>query len=217
LASAGYLFFESAYDQLRSADLAQLAAYAGQTLRQLHSLPAPTGAPIHPAAAEIQVLNKWLQQLGWLAPAATQALAPYYAQVCAGLQASSLSPALLHRDFYDKQLFVTAQGTTGLLDFDLLAVGEAALDVANALVHFELRALQGYYDLVTAERAIEAFLLAYASSATVWQRVQAYADATRLQLACVYGCRPYSMDYVPALVARIGWPRAQPYRHRQNA
>ncbi len=50
---------------------------------------------------------------------------------------------LLHRDFFDKQVVVDADGRPGLLDFDTLAAGEAAVDVANMLVHLELRRCSG--------------------------------------------------------------------------
>jgi aminoglycoside phosphotransferase (APT) family kinase protein len=111
---------------------------------------------------------------------------------------------LLHRDYYDKQIFIEEDGRTGLLDFDLLATGEAALDVANALVHFELRALQGRYSTTDGARAKAAFIAAYRPTPVVAQRLQAYADATRLRLACVYSCRPAGLAHVSALLASIG-------------
>ncbi|WP_396134697.1 phosphotransferase [Cellulomonas sp. ATA003] len=49
----------------------------------------------------------------------------------------------VHRDLHDKQLLVDGSGGIGLLDFDLAAAGEAALDLANLLVHLELRVHQG--------------------------------------------------------------------------
>ncbi|MGH8934431.1 MAG: phosphotransferase [Egibacteraceae bacterium] len=53
-------------------------------------------------------------------------------------------PVLVHRDSCDKQVTITDDGQVGPLDFDTLAVGEAALDIGNALAQLELRAMQGY-------------------------------------------------------------------------
>lgn len=197
---------QALYECMGQGQLVALAHATGRLLRQLHGLPIPAAAQPHSADHECQVLDKWLRQVGWLAPTLAQALQPAYAQVCAGLQAGLSPSVLLHRDFYDKQVFITTAGATGLLDFDLLAVGEGALDVANAVAHFELRALQGNYDLATAAAAIDALLDGYQPTAFVQRRLQAYVDATRLRLACVYSCRPYGLAYIPALLARMGKP-----------
>ncbi len=69
---------------------------------------------------------------------------------------------------------------------------------------FELRALQRRYGSTDEEHAKAAFLAAYQLTPVVAQRIQAYADATRLRLACVYSCRPAGLVHVPALLASIG-------------
>ncbi|CAN5359699.1 hypothetical protein BH20ACT9_BH20ACT9_00700 [soil metagenome] len=70
-------------------------------------------------------------------------------------------PVMVHRDFYDKQAFVGNDGRVELLDFDTLARGEAALDVANALAHVELRVLQARLARPAADRVAAAFLEGY--------------------------------------------------------
>lgn len=49
-------------------------------------------------------------------------------------------------------------------------------------------------------------LEAYQPSHQVEQRLAAYADATRLRLACVYDCRPAELVLAPHLLALVGRP-----------
>ena len=51
--------------------------------------------------------------------------------VCAALGAATGEPALLHRDFYDKQIVVDDAGGIGLIDFDTFAVGSSSLMFRN--------------------------------------------------------------------------------------
>lgn len=178
----------------------------GRALRALHRLRPPPNTAVHGAEEETALLSAWLKRVERFAPNHYSACQAKAALVSRAL-ASGRSPAvLLHRDFYDKQVFVDAQGCIGLLDFDTLAVGEAALDIANALAHLELRALQGLAAAPTAEAAALAMLAGYQPGAQVKHRLQAYTDASRLRLACVYACRPPQACQVSGLLARIGQP-----------
>ncbi len=49
---------------------------------------------------------------------------------------------LAHRDLHDKQILTSSRGTT-LLDLDLLAVADPALDPGNIIAHCRLRVMQG--------------------------------------------------------------------------
>ncbi|MCP5037468.1 MAG: aminoglycoside phosphotransferase family protein, partial [Rhodobacteraceae bacterium] len=180
----------------------------GRTLRALHDTSPPANIPTHSAADEIGVLQHWLTRLEAFAPdlgGQIRAVAP---RVFEALAAASSPSVPLHRDFYDKQLLIDAEGRTGLLDFDTLAMGEAALDLANALVHFELRTLQGNCSPERATRAVIALLQGYQLTPSVYRRFYAYVNATRLRLACVYAFRPYGRPLVPLLLARVGRPVA---------
>lgn len=87
-------------------------------------------------------------------------------------------------------------------DESLVAAAQAA---GRALA--ALRAIQGLCTAERAQQAIAAFLQGYAPSPAVLSRVDAYADATRLRLACLYAFRPRWCDGVPAmLLDRIGNP-----------
>jgi aminoglycoside phosphotransferase (APT) family kinase protein len=48
----------------------------------------------------------------------------------------------LHRDLHDKQLILDETGV-GLIDFDLAALGDPSLDLANLVVHLQGREAQG--------------------------------------------------------------------------
>jgi aminoglycoside phosphotransferase (APT) family kinase protein len=195
----------SLYELLGSDRLTLAASGAGEILRRLHGLPPPVVAATHTAEDEINVLNRWLDRLAMVAPALFQQACQKRDAVFAALAGGSSPAVLLHRDFYDKQIFFAPDdGRLGLLDFDTLAVGEAALDLANALVHWELRALQGACTEAQAVMAADAFCASYSIDRVPHQRLQAYADATRLRLTCVYACRPAGLQFSQILLERVG-------------
>ncbi|GIG35215.1 phosphotransferase [Cellulomonas pakistanensis] len=173
-------------------DPAPAARELGRALAVLHASPLPPGARVHDAAAEAAVLARWRG----LARAHGVPVGEAPAPPPAG--AGPLVP--VHRDLHDKQVLVDDRGRVGLLDFDLAAAGEAALDVANLLVHLELRAHQG---VCAPDRAVAvrvAVLDGYRPAPRVSARIPAYEALTRARLAAVYGFRPGS----PAAVLRWG-------------
>lgn len=202
------------YERLDSEQLVTAAKRAGTTLRSLHTLAPPEEAVAHTALDEVKVLQRWQEHLARVAPGLLVLFQTLAEPVCAALTNSASSPVLLHRDFYDKQVFWDETGAgaeaDGLLDFDTLAVGEASLDLANALVHFELRGLQGACLPELAQAAATALVAGYAPDSAVRERMQVYADATRLRLACVYACRPAGISLSPQLFAQVGRPLLLP-------
>lgn len=98
-------------------------------------------------------------------------------------------PVVSHRDLHDKQ--VLAHGASlGLLDFDTVALAEPALDLANLWVHAALRADQGLWSRRHSESA-QGMITDVAQQLGVdADRFAAYAEATRLRLACLYAFRP---------------------------
>jgi hypothetical protein len=179
------------------------AGAAGVTLRALHGCTPPPACAAHDAASEIATLGKHLDRLGALEPAVHAGFADAAQYVFGALAEGSNGSVLLHRDFYDKQVFIDPAGRTGLLDFDTVATGEPALDVANMLVHLQLRAMQQRCAPDAAEQAASAFLDAYRPDAAGQQRLGAYQDATRLRLACLYTWRPQWRHLGPGLVKSI--------------
>jgi aminoglycoside phosphotransferase (APT) family kinase protein len=194
------------HDLLDTPQLRPAAYAAGRALAALHAAPQPIQARTHGAADEQAVLRGWLDRTRAFEPTGSD-LEDLIAPILTRLSHNSLPPVPLHRDFYDKQIFWDAtNGRIGLLDFDTLAIGEAALDLANVLVHFELRVLQGRCTHADAENAIAALLDGYQPSAAMRDRVAVYADAARLRLCCVYTFRPDSRAVISHLRARIGQP-----------
>ncbi|WP_157937001.1 glycosyltransferase family protein [Geodermatophilus chilensis] len=111
------------------------------------------------------------------------------ASVRDALRATAPDPAVpLHRDLHDRQVLVAGDGSVGLLDFDLLAAGEPALDLANLLAHLSLRQRQGLVADAAPLRA--AVLEGYRPSSAVAARVPVHEATTRLRLAAVYAFRP---------------------------
>ncbi|NYE75484.1 phosphotransferase [Microlunatus parietis] len=97
-------------------------------------------------------------------------------------------PALIHRDLHDGQLLINDDGEAGLIDFDLIAVGDPALDLANLIAHLELRADQGV--LADPEPLIEAVLNGYRPSSALRSRLPGYLALARARLDAVYAFRP---------------------------
>ena len=173
------------HELLATADAAIACRALGEALAALHALPVPDRTPEHDAAAEAAVLRRW----AGLAQDWGLAGAPEVDGVTAALtDRPSGGRVLVHRDLHDRQVLVDGDGSVGLLDFDLLAAGEPALDLANLLVHLDLRQEQGV--LPAAAPLRDAVLAGYDPSAAVLARVPVYAAATRLRLAAVYAFRP---------------------------
>lgn len=194
--------------RLPDADVARAFAAAGAAVATLHGAPAPPSTSAHDVEAEAGVVARWVgHALDHRAlPAGSRLRAgEELDRVRAMLAGPGRGPdagpaALVHRDLHDKQVLVAPAGDVGVLDLDTLAAGEAALDVANLLVHLELRALQGGCPRSRAEVAAAAFLDGYRPDPAVTARLGAFAAATRLRLACVYAFRPAWAGVVSALL-----------------
>lgn len=176
------------YDRLAEPTLPAAARAAGVALRRLHDRPPPADAPVHDGAAEARVLDTWLAhrtdhcgRVPWAAEAA--------AAIRRALAAPGGPLVPVHRDFHDKQVLVDDRGTVGVIDFDTAAAGEAAVDVANMLVHLRWRAAQGRCTPAAAAAASAAFLVGYRPETWVRARLATYAAAARMRLWCVYAFR----------------------------
>ena len=177
--------------------------HVGVALRSLHALSARTGLPTHGTLQELAAARHWLSA------ATTYALIPaadwqgQFARALAQLAAVPDDYALVHRDLHDKQLVVDGSAPIGLLDLDLATVGHRAVDLANLLVHLELRVLQGLCTSERADAAASALLEGYAPAPETRAAVRAYAASTRLRLAGVYAFRPAPPGLVAHLLSSI--------------
>jgi Ser/Thr protein kinase RdoA (MazF antagonist) len=180
------------------------AAAAGEALRSLHRLSAP-GLRQHHAGRVVEELERRVRFLDAFHPPLAGRIGALLGAVAEALERDGRGPLVpVHRDFHDKQVVLDGDGGVGVLDFETLSLGEAAMDVANALAHFELRALQGLCSTATAAAAAGAILDAYHPSAATGRRLGPHLDATRLRLATLYALRPMWTDVPDLLLARVG-------------
>lgn len=147
----------------------------------------PDGLAVHDAAAEVEVTRSWVARAVAAGRLPEREVDRLLAWLLEGVP-TALGAA--HRDLHDGQLLI-ADGRLGLLDPDTLAAAEPALDLANLLVHLQLRVEQG---LLGAESAREASAILRDAADRLppgtTDRVAAYTRATRLRLAAVYSLRP---------------------------
>lgn len=151
----------------------------GEALARLHATPLPAGLPVHDSAAEIAVTRRWTDlAAAWGAPMEPelQALPPL----------PPARPALLHRDLHDKQILLDGS-TVSLLDFDLAAAGDPALDVANLIEHLWLRRRQG--SPIDAAACSAALLDGYRPDDRTRAALPFHRVLTRRRLAAVYAFR----------------------------
>lgn len=175
---------------LGDTDVGPALTAVGAALASLHRCAPPAGAAIHGPTDEVAVTRRWEH---WAEVFALPVSAP--AGDPSGLPpAPAAAPRLIHRDLHDGQLMLErdanghyADNGVGLLDFDLMAAGDPALDLANLLEHLALRARQRV--LPDADPAVEALLAGYQPSQDVLTRVSAYRALAARRLEVVYAFR----------------------------
>lgn len=171
---------QALHDRIRAGEVTPGDCVAvGQALARLHAAPLPTGTPVHDSAAELAVTRRWTELASrWGAGPARdlQALLPL----------PPARPVLLHRDLHDKQILLDG-GEVALLDFDLAAAGDPALDLANLVEHLWLRRRQGLpLDAAACEAAV---LDGYRPDERTRAALPFHRLLTRHRLAAVYAFR----------------------------
>ena len=185
----------------------------GDGLRALHAATVPAGSRRHDVADEVAVTHRWLalaSEHGCLDASTATRLRRGVDTAARKLAGPAPAPVRLHRDLHDHQVLVVlpagpgveepAPGSVGMLDFDLAAAGDAALDLANLLVHLDLRVLQGHTSRARSRACAEALIEGYGPVPNVSERLRGYAQLTRLRLVGVYAFRPEHADAVARLV-----------------
>jgi aminoglycoside phosphotransferase (APT) family kinase protein len=174
-----------------------LGARLADALHKLHRAPVSSGRT-HTAADELAILCDRLQRAARERPmwaARLERLAEACAGAAAGLERREA--ALIHRDFYADQVMVDGDRLY-LLDLDLCAAGDPALDVGNFVGHLVEQALREHGD----PRALDQVAIALVD------RFLTYADRTAADVEV----------YTTLTLARHVWLSTQfPGRHGTTA
>lgn len=173
----------SLYDLPAEAKLPGMTA-AGRMLAALHNCDV-AGLALRSAADEIKLLEDWVDLVQTALPEFAAPVANAFDLTKRQLtQCESFEAALLHRDFYDKQILIDGANAS-LIDFDTLCYGDPALDAGNFIAHVRLTGLQTNTDWQGFESA---FLAGYGKDlpSGFEQHLRAYRNAALLRVACLY-------------------------------
>lgn len=179
----------------------------GTLLRGLGRLTAPGRLPVRAADAELAWLGTWLDRVAHHLPRVHGRLAPALDDVAEHLSRATVSPpGVVHGDLHDGQVLVADDGGVAVLDWDTLAVGEAALDAGNVWAHAELRTILGQWPGGTATDMWDAVVESWAPSRAELDRAAAYRRLALLRLACQYAFRPVHAHAVDTLAQLAAAP-----------
>ncbi|MBI4674869.1 MAG: aminoglycoside phosphotransferase family protein [Chloroflexi bacterium] len=198
-------------------ELGPFVRRSAEGLAKLHRLPPPhaqdnAGArlselsPRYELGSERANLNRFATDLIEWRPDAASRIVELHAALDAWAQRLPRAPELLiHRDYYYSQVLFDGARLT-LIDFDLLSLGDPAMDVANFTAHLKFMGLDQRGDLDAFSRHAQQFVEAYARyrevDASFWARVEFYAAATLFRLMHVVTPRPMLTQHFDALYDR---------------
>ncbi len=186
---------------------------SAQGLAKLHETGlAAAGADEEPLgqyllANELKSLNDFAKDLIEVRPESEETVARLHAALrhWAGQLPVLETATPVHRDFYYSQVLFDGVRLT-LIDFDLLALGDPAIDVANFLAHLFFMALERLNDLEALSREAGLFLETYARHCFVdesfLQRMAFYETATFFRLMKVVAVRPNWSRHFETLLRR---------------
>lgn len=181
---------------LSDEELATDGKQVGAAVRALHGHRARVSRLVHDGTAEMAAAQRWLTAaaaFGLLEPTAWREREEQVARLLAD---APRELALLHRDLHDTQIVLQDGEPVALLDLDHATYGDPALDLANLLVHIDLRGRQGLCTERRARMCATAVVEGYSPDISLLRRLPAYAASTRLRLAGVYSFR----ETAPGLV-----------------
>lgn len=166
-------------------------------------------------ADELRGLEDYTARLAQVRPDALPAVQALHAALLDWAMILPPAPraAPLHRDFYYSQVLFDGLNVH-LIDFDLLALGDPAIDVANFNAHLAYLGLEQSGDAARFEPESERFLAAYGAACppdpTFWERVAFYQAATWFRLLNVVAPRPAVRHLFEPLLAHTKAALRQP-------
>ncbi|MFQ5418818.1 MAG: glycosyltransferase [Anaerolineae bacterium] len=185
-------------------DITPLMPQTAQAIAKLHSITAtptaPDGKPLaintYLLGDELENLEQFTIKLLNIHPEAGNRILALHRTLNA--RAEHLpplpQPAPVHRDFYYSQILFD-QDRVALIDFDLFAWGDPAIDVGNFSAHLYLLGQDKQHNLHALAPAADRFLEAYAQfrpvDDTFWARVSFYEAATFYRLLHVVSTRSW--------------------------
>ncbi len=173
-------------------------AAAARALGRLHGLPLSADVEPYRVADEVALVTAWVSLIADLFPGLAGDLHRAEAAVRGSAPEPTEPATFVHRDYYDKQVQLSAAGAT-VLDLDTARRGDPEIDAGNFCAHLRLRGLQRacsrrYRTLE--EEFLAAYPLPLRADRLAW-----YRAAALLRLACVYALRPGWRHLVRELAA----------------
>lgn len=189
---------------------------SAEGLAKLHNLPTPlpgfgqgAGEPIghYLLADELTNLDRFTNELVQVRPYSAAAVSELRDALRAWAQRLPTLdvPTPIHRDFYYSQVLFDGPRLV-LIDFDLFALGDPAIDVANFIAHLHFLGLDRLGDLDALAAEAPAFIEAYARYRPVdeafLRRLAFYQAATFFRLLNVVAPRPGLAQHFDPLYRR---------------
>ena len=149
-------------------------------------------------AHELEHLARFANNLTLLRPQSSQQIADLHERLITWAKQLPELPMMrpIHRDFYYSQLlFDEEQERLTLIDFDLLALGDPALDVANFCAHLTFIGMEQRGNRHALIKENHRFLASYADyrfiDAPFWQRFAFYRASTFFRLMQIAASRAH--------------------------
>ncbi|MBL9134635.1 MAG: aminoglycoside phosphotransferase family protein [Verrucomicrobiales bacterium] len=136
----------------------------GAGLAELHRLPPAAGLRVLSSELMAAELVEHAAMMGWLVPGLKSMVDALVEDLSAALGALGGNEAVVHGDFYAKQV-LWRSGTVVFLDLDEARKGPAWVDVANFLAHLEAATLAGRITTTSARVAAEVLVASYEAAA----------------------------------------------------
>lgn len=182
-------------DLAQHGSIAPFVPRCAATLAKLHGTAADPALATYQLADELASLERFNAELVTRLPEQASRIRGLHARLAGWAAALPPAPQLtpVHRDFYYSQVLIDGPRLT-LIDFDLLALGDPAIDVANFAAHLLFLGLDKLGDLNALAREAQSFVDAYRCRAPVDasfdQRRTFYQAATLFRLMNVVTARP---------------------------